>query len=438
MRRSRGLRPCARLGLSNYKRTAMSYVIADIEITQPLPTIVTGEGDTGIALIVRQAGRPIDFIMHELPAQHMFAPADLTHLLAEVIDAQQPEEPKVTPPISDTLAELPSVTVAICTRDNPQNLANCLKHLLSVRSAAPEAVVEILVVDNAPSDGQTRDLVAAILGIDYVMEPKPGLDFARNRAIQAATGEIVTFVDDDVIVDQHWLKALYRTLIEHPDAAAVTGLVLPAELNTEAQILFEKRGGFEKKLTTTRYGRTLPGHPFYPCLGGKFGTGCNMAFRRQVLLELGGFDEALDTGPALPGGGDTDMFYRVVRAGYPLIYEPQFLVFHTHRRELWQLRRQYSHSWGRGLMAYVAKTYRYDTAQRPNLRRLVAWWFGNQLHELVSSIRGKHVLPPDMILAELWGGIVGLCGAYDRSLRRTDRIRRRYSAHLNVATNPSV
>jgi hypothetical protein len=89
-------------------------------------------------------------------------------------------------------------------------------------------------------------------------------------------------------------------------------------------------------------------------------------------------------------------------------------------------------------MAYVAKTYRHDTAQRPNLRRLVAWWFGNQVQELARSVRGKHVLPPDMILAELWGGIVGLCGAYDRSLRRTNRIRRRYSAHLNVAANLSV
>jgi GT2 family glycosyltransferase len=438
MRRSQELRRCARLGPPNYKRTVMSYAIADIEITQPLPTFVTAKDDTGIALIVRRAGRPIGFVMHELPAQHTLATADLWHLLAELIDAQPPGEPETAPTIPESLAKLPSVTVAICTRNHPHNLAICLKQLLSVRNTMPEAIVEMLVVDNAPSDDQTKNLVAAIPGIEYVMEPKPGLDFARNRAIQAAAGEIVAFVDDDVIVDQHWLKALYRTFIEHPDAAAVTGLVLPAELETEAQILFEKRGGFEKKLMTTRYGSTLPGHPFYPCLGGQFGTGCNMAFRRQVLLELGGFDEALDTGPALPGGGDTDMFYRVVRAGYLLIYEPRFLVFHAHRRELWQLRRQYSHSWARGLMAYVAKTYRYDTTQRPNLRRLVAWWFGNELHELASSIRGKHVLPPNMILAELWGGIVGLCGAYQRSLRRTEQIRRRYSAHLNVATNPSV
>jgi len=377
-------------------------------------------------------------VMQEFPAQRMLTPTELSRLIGDHIHSQQLEDPRPALVASGSSAALPLVTVAVCTKDHPQDLAICLDRLLSLRSAAPEAVVGILVVDNAPSDSQTKDLVAAMPGIHYVMEPKPGLDFARNRAIQAATGEIIAFVDDDVLVDHSWLKALYKTCLEHPDAAAVTGLVLPAELKTDAQILFEKRGGFEKKFATTRYGQTLPGHPFYPCLGGQFGTGCNMAFRRRVLLELGGFDEALDTGVNLPGGGDTDMFYRVIRAGYPLVYEPQFLAFHRHRREMWQLRRQYSRSWARGLMAYVAKTYRYDTPQRPNLRRLVAWWFDQELNQLIRSVRGKHVLPPDMILAELWGGIVGLCGVYGQSRRRAGQIRRRYSAPLDIAANSSL
>jgi GT2 family glycosyltransferase len=416
----------------------MPYAIADIEITQPLPTLAVAEAETGIALLLRRSGRPIGFVMRELPAGSQITPAELSGLIADHLQPQPHEDARPEPVARDASAASPSITVAICTKDNPRDLATCLERLVSLRSAAPEARIEILVVDNAPSNAQTRDLVAAMSGIQYVLEPKPGLDFARNRAIQAATGEIIAFVDDDVIVDRHWLKALHQTFAEHPDAAALTGLVLPAELKTEAQILFEKRGGFEKKFMTTRYGQTLPGHPFYPCIGGKFGTGCNMAFRRRVLLELGGFDEALDTGATLPGGGDTDMLYRVVRAGYPLVYEPQLLVFHRHRREMWQLRRQYSHSWGRGLMAYVAKTYRYDAAQRPNLRRLIAWWFDNEVHELVSSVRGKHILPPDMILAELWGGIVGLCGAYDRSRRRARQIRRRHAAPLNVPANSSL
>jgi len=416
----------------------MPYAMNEVDITQPLPTLIVPASDTGIALIVRRAGRPIDFVMLELPAESTLTPEDLSRLIGAHMNPERLEEPQ--PPIAapSSLALFPSLTIAICTKDNPSDLATCLNRLLSVRGAEPEGLVEILVVDNAPSDSQTKDLVASLPGVLYVVEPKPGLDFARNLAIQEATGQIIAFVDDDVTVDHYWLKGLQKAVAEHPDAAAITGLVLPAELKTDAQILFEKRGGFEKKFGTTRYGQSLPGHPFYPCVGGKFGTGCNMAFRRQVLLELGGFDEALDTGATLPGGGDTDMFYRIIRAGYPLIYEPQFLIFHRHRREIGQLRRQYSRSWGLGLMAYVAKTYQYDVAQRSNLRRLVAWWFDNEVRELVRSIRGNHVLSPDMILAELWGGIVGLCGAYYRSRRRARQIRRRYSVPLNTAPDSSL
>jgi GT2 family glycosyltransferase len=416
----------------------MPYSIIDIDIALPLRALVVPEGHTGLALIIRRAGRPAGFVMRELPARSTLTAEDLARLIdghyARISEERQ--LPRVAAP--DSPAASPLVTVAVCTKDNPHDLKICLKRLLAVASAEPEGIVEILVVDNAPSDSRTQELVAALPGVHYALEPKPGLDFARNRAIQEATGELIAFVDDDVTVDRGWLEGLRKALAEHPDAAAVTGLVLPAELMTEAQILFEKRGGFEKKFETTRFGPTLPGHPFYPCVGGKFGTGCNMAFRRRVLRELGGFDEALDTGAALPGGGDTDMFYRVVRAGYPLVYEPQFLVFHRHRRELRQLRRQYARSWGMGLMAYVAKTYRYDAEQRPNLRRLVTWWLGNEVRELARSLRGNHVLAPGMLLAELWGGIVGLCGAYGRSQRRARQIRRRHSASPAVRADSSA
>jgi hypothetical protein len=77
-------------------------------------------------------------------------------------------------------------------------------------------------------------------------------------------------------------------------------------------------------------------------------------------------------------------------------------------------------------MAFVVKTYNADVTQRPKLRRFLLWWFGYKLHGLSKSLRGKHVLPPGLLLAELWGGILGLSGAYSRSVRRAERIRKRY------------
>ena len=156
------------------------------------------------------------------------------------------------------------------------------------------------------------------------------------------------------------------------------------------------------------------------------GAGANMAYSVPFLREVGGFDEALDTGASVPGGGDLDMFYRVIRAGRALVYEPGFLVFHQHRRTMEGLRRQYRRSWGLGFMAYVVKCLRTDPERRGNLIRLMGWWFAHELWQLQKAVRGVHALPPSMILGELVGGMIGLLGGYGRSRRRVARIRRRH------------
>ena len=205
----------------------------------------------------------------------------------------------------------------------------------------------------------------------------------------------------------------------HPDAAAITGLVLPLALETEAQILFERAGGFRRGCRTLRHEPGRSGYPLskhHPTGAGSFGAGANMAFHRETLRALGGFDPALDTGPPLPGGGDLDVFYRVLHAGHVLVYEPSVLVFHEHRRDLEGLTYQY-YTWGLGFMAYVGK-HLGDPAMRGRFWRLVQWWFGYQGRRLVSSLRGQQPLPPAMVWAELRGGIVGLAGEYSRSKHR--------------------
>jgi hypothetical protein len=77
-------------------------------------------------------------------------------------------------------------------------------------------------------------------------------------------------------------------------------------------------------------------------------------------------------------------------------------------------------------MAFVAKAYRTDPAYRPRLRRLVWLWITDELRMVRQSLRGRHPLPVSMILAELRGGLRGLLGEYERSLRRTEQIRRRH------------
>lgn len=406
----------------------MSYLIYDIEVSQPLPTLRLSATQTGVALIVRRGDKPVGLVMQEVAAREL-TPAELEGWIASAVGTKLLQESiaeELIAPIENS-PPFPSLTVAICTKDRPDNVSRCLGSLLPLQQ--PEGALlqfEILVVDNAPSDERTCQLVATLPTVNYVREPKPGLDFARNRAIAEATGELLAFLDDDVVADRGWLRGLQQAWHENPDAAGFTGLVLPYELETEAQVLFERRGGFRRGFEKIRYGQVCPGNPLYPCGAGSFGAGCNMAFRREVLQKLGGFDDALDTGAPLPGGGDLDIFYRVVRAGYVLVYEPQYLIYHQHRREYEKLRRQYW-TWGLGFMAFVRKSYQTDPPQRAQFRRLIKWWIKDQLKQLKQSLRGKHVLSPDMILAELWGGIVGFFGEYSRSQRRIAQIRKQFS-----------
>lgn len=412
----------------------MPYTIAQIELTHPLSPLEVSAPSTGVALIVRYCDRPIGFLMHSLATPHLSV-ADLQAWITQAVGTkllQEQMRQELLPAVD--IRGFPTLTVAICTKDRPDYLARCLDSLLPLQQAEATPRFEILVVDNAPSDDRTQTLVASLPSVRYTCEPKAGLDFARNCAVQAATGELLAFLDDDVTVDRQWLHGLITAWAENPDAAAFTGLVLPYELETEAQILFEQRGGFRRGFEKIRYGQTLADNPSYPCGAGIFGAGCNMAFRRQVLLELQGFDNALDTGKPLPGGGDLDIFYRIIRAGYPLVYEPQYLIYHQHRREIAQLRHQYW-TWGLGLMAFVTKSFQQDRSQAGKLLQLIAWWLKHQVWQLVQSLTQRHILPPSMVLAEFCGGIVGLCGEYRRSQRRIERIQMEQTQWLQPSVN---
>jgi GT2 family glycosyltransferase len=399
------------------------YAIVDAEATLPLPEVTLEADQQGVALLLRRDDRPVHFSMHpQAPGTHLDADALwalAARWAAPALLAQRIRDELAPPPAPVP----PRLTIAVCTRARPQLLESCLRSVLAVLGEGDGAGADVLVVDNDPPDDATRDVVASLPGVRYAREPRAGLDFARNRAVHEARGEFVAFLDDDVVVDRGWLAGLAEALAENPDAGALTGLVLPYELESNAQVVFEARGGFRRGFEKRRYhGPRDPDNPLYPLGAGIFGAGANMVLRRGLVLELGGFDEALDTGPPLPGGGDLDIFYRVVAAGHPLVYEPSMLVFHRHRPEHEALRRQYW-SWGEGFMAFLAKTRRADPSQRANARALVAWWAAYALRNVARSALRRDGSTPDLPLAELGGGLVGMAGSYRRSRRRTERIR---------------
>jgi GT2 family glycosyltransferase len=403
----------------------MAYAIVDLELTEPLPELALDWSEDGAFFLLRVHDRPAHYAMHPLEPGARLAAADLARLLggpaAEAFMEHALWE-QLRPPVEPRPVDL---TVAICTRARPAPLELCLRSLLALRptETGDARRFDVMVVDNDPPDQATERLVAEMDGVRYVREPRPGLDFARNRAIADAKGAWTAFLDDDVVVDRGWLAGLEEAVEEHPDAASITGLVLPLELATEAQITFERRGGFGRGCRKLRFAAPAgPENPLFPLGAGIFGAGCNMVLRTAAVRSLHGFDEALDTGPPLPGGGDLDIWSRLARAGHPLVYEPRLLVFHRHRRDHASLRRQYW-SWGEGFMAYLTKTAVVDPRERQKAVRLVGWWMGYQRRTIAQSARRGAQVPPDLALAELLGGLQGLGGSYWRSRRRVARIR---------------
>ena len=173
------------------------------------------------------------------------------------------------------------------------------------------------MVDNAPPPMRRRGWSGTRPAVRYVREPRPGLDWARNRAIAEATGEILAFTDDDVVVDAGWVRALAAVFRDDPASPRSPDSSLPVELDTDAQLLFERTASFARGFAApARRGRARTrGAVAAPLRRHRpFGTGANMAFRRERVRPGRAFDPALGAGTPARGGDDLEMFFRVLKA----------------------------------------------------------------------------------------------------------------------------
>lgn len=392
----------------------MRFAIVDIDLDGAAPRVCRPEGSyDGALLIARRDRVPVGSCFHVGPLD----PDDA------IVVAQLERRPDDPPGPAGAPA---SLTVAVCTKDRPDLLARCLDSIVrSIAAAGDEVAAELLVVDNASSDGRTRE-VAVAAGARCIREEVPGLDVARNAAVAGATGALLAFVDDDVVVDELWVRTLVRAFAAHPESVAVTGLIRAFRLDTDAQIEFERTGGFAMGWEPLALDRAVRGDvPFGPNLG----VGCNMAFRRSLFDRIGQFDDALDTGRPLPGGGDLDILIRAALAG-PIWYEPSALVFHEHRRDFEALRYQF-YSWGKSWAVVLGKWYRLSPEYRPQLRWTARRTLRRYGRDLLLGPRGRGIHRRQDAAAMIFGFCVASIGAYGRSQRRVAN--RRVHAYARVA-----
>lgn len=358
--------------------------VCHIDLANPLAPIDAPGAQSGYILVAVH-GRPIGWITCAVTDGRITSQELRQRILSDLADAAlsaivqgliaRPITPEsidpaalLAPPPTPSSAPL-KITVAVCTRDRAAALKSCLEALC----ALDPAPYEILVVDNAPPNPTTYQTVGAFSTIRYLREDRPGLDWARNCALNEARGEVIAFVDDDVIVDRHWLS--YLALGFSDGADAVTGLIAPFELRTPSQLHFEAVGGFQRGFIKAWHRTAARASPpdWYQLGAGRFGAGANMAFRTTILRELGGFDPALDVGTPTEGGGDLEMFFRVLNRGYTLLYEPAALVWHVHRAAPDALRAQLA-TWGTAMGAFLTSAFLQNPSQRVRVLRFAALW----------------------------------------------------------------
>lgn len=344
--------------------------LAMIDVESCPESIAAGDYSAVWAL-VREHGRPRGMI--RVPFVDGLATRE--QLAASI--ATLPAAPRVSESKRPLDRALPSISVVIPSLlQRADGLDACLRSLAELDY--PD--YEVIVVDNRPAGAAAVQLP----GVRVVRETHPGISAARNRGLAEAKGNLIAFTDDDVEVDRGWLRSIASRFSEHPDEMCVTGLALPSELETPAQVALEEYyGGFgprtfeavSHRIRAPR-GTSLVGTATVDAIGddgralrsfslyaaGSFGAGANMAFRADVLRELGGFDCALGAGTATHGGEDLVMFARLVWRGHAVGFEPAAIVHHAHRRDEAALERQikgYGVGYGALLMALVVEDPRH-------------------------------------------------------------------------------
>jgi O-antigen biosynthesis protein len=219
------------------------------------------------------------------------------HALGEVFEGR----------CADLLDETPRVSVVVCSYNGGRTLDQCLRSLLALDY--PD--YEVLVVDDGSTD-DTRAILGRYPGVRALHQANRGLSTARNVGLQAAHGSVIAYTDSDCFADPDWLTHLVYQL-QRSGAAAVGGPNLTPEDGRLAACVAAAPGQPSHVLESDQVAEHVPG--------------CNMAFRREALEAINGFDPLYRK-----AGDDVDVCWRLQQAGRWITFAPGAFVWH-HRRQ---------------------------------------------------------------------------------------------------------
>jgi len=242
-------------------------------------------------------------------------------------------------PCPGIAATLPPTSLILCSRNRPEML---LEQVLCILQGE-EVPAELVIIDD--SDLASKQLAALVpdrpCEIRYVWNRSRGLGRANNCGVAQARYDLLVFTQDDVLVSPTWFGTIVRALLQAGPRALVTGQVRAGEPET--------KGGFAPSTIADEAGRTYEGR-----IGRDVVYLQNAAFFRSGFQEVGGFDPELGPGTSFPSAEDNDFAFRLLEAGYCIVYEPRAITYHRAWRsdtDVMELEWNY----GRGQGAFYAK-----------------------------------------------------------------------------------
>lgn len=311
------------------------------------------------------------------------------------------------------------VSIIVPTCDRPESLRRCLKHLFTQDT---DYRYEVIVVNNKPEENDCGAVLGDFPQVVALQEARAGASYARNTAIYHSRGQLIVSIDDDVVVPPDWLDQLLAPF-EDPETWVVTGQLLPLSLEKETERLFESYCGLGRG--EERF--TADGEWFKQSKeavrGWEFGVTANAAYRAALFRDpkVGLLEETLGVGSPVGGGEDPYFFYRVLQAGYKLLYCPEARAWHEHRQTRAALTRQI-YNYSKSASAYHLITLLKDRDPRA-IRELMLNLPLYYSRRLLFAVLGRIDYPVDLAYTEFIGFWVGPWSLL-RSYQRTRRLGR--------------
>lgn len=277
-------------------------------------------------------------------------------------------------------------SIIVCTYNRAESLRDTLRALKAQQPLAGRAW-EVIVVDNNSQD-HTRQVVEEFRHewplLRYEFESKQGLSHARNFGIAAARGDILLFTDDDVLPEPDWMEVTLAGLQKYR-ADACGGYIAPIWEVPPPAWLTERFYGF-LAIRTERsddYDITASLPPPF---------GANMAFRREVIQKLGGFNTSRGRqGNVLAGGEDSELFERIISAGLKAVFLGQSRVHH--KVESFRLTKRYFRRWRFQSSRNIAQSK--DMTGERRLFNIPLYMFPQLLRAVLRTLWGYVSQPAD-------------------------------------------